>query len=115
MTLDVYKQECTAMLNSIPPGSGAMADFFMTIRLNKLYELALNSTRAKTQPANAISTTKPFTARLRKPISGVQTSDSIRMPGTFGREDHIEVLHASEGEMHDQANEVAAELIRGKK
>jgi hypothetical protein len=49
MTLKDYIEECAAMLDGAPNSSGPLADLFTSIRLHKLYILALDGSEAEQQ------------------------------------------------------------------
>jgi hypothetical protein len=56
------------MLNGIPPGTGAMADFFTVIRLNKLYELALDGTESESKECLDHWSSLPVEERLKQEV-----------------------------------------------
>jgi hypothetical protein len=68
MTLDDYKAECQTMVNGIPPGAGAMPEFFMIIRLNKLYELALDGTENESKECLDHWSSLPVEERLKQEV-----------------------------------------------
>jgi hypothetical protein len=69
MTLDDYIEECAVMLAGAPRSSGALADFFTSIRLHKLFNLALNGSEAEQRGCIAHWWLLPVEERLKREVA----------------------------------------------